>query len=220
MAVEKSKVISRFRIKFPKVNLSNDRLNEIADRLSKKPADDADDAAIDLVLDEANELLSFEDIAKSDDRLKNAEALAKKNNPTPPAPVPNPEPKPNPEPPKGDDMPAWAKAILDSNKKLEGELEAIKTGKIIETKKQTASELFAKSEVLNRIPEAIRQNWVNRIDVNSEIPFEEQIKSLEEEYSTLVQVSADSGRYAPPAGGGNPNPTIDEKLVEKLVDEL
>ena len=74
--------------------------------------------------------------------------------------------------------------------------------------------------VFNRIPEAIRQNWVNRIDVNSETSFEDQIKSLEEEYSTLVQVSADSGRYAPPAGGGNPNPSIDEKLVEKLVEEL
>ena len=219
MAVDKLKVIARLKALFPKANLSQKRLDALADKLASKPADDADDAAIDEVINDFNSILSIEDIAREDDRLRTLEAKQKENPPTPPAP-PTPTTPPNPEPPKGDDMPAWAKAILDSNKKLEGELEAIKTGKIIETKKQTASELFAKSEVLNRIPEAIRQNWVNRIDVNSETSFEDQIKSLEEEYSTLVQVSADSGRYAPPAGGGNPNPSIDEKLVEKLVDEL
>lgn len=219
MAVDKLKVIARLKALFPKANLSQKRLDALADKLASKPADDADDAAIDAVIKDFDSILSIEDIAREDDRLRTLEAKQKENPPTPPAP-PTPPTPPNPEPPKGDDMPAWAKAILDSNKKLEGELEAIKTGKIIETKKQTASELFAKSEVLNRIPEAIRQNWVNRIDVNSETPFEEQIQALEAEYSTLVQVSADSGRYAPPAGGGNPNPAIDEKLVEKLVDEL
>lgn len=220
MAVEKSKVIARLKALFPKANLSQKRLDALADKLASKPADDADDAAIDEVINDFNSILSIEDIAREDDRLRTLEAKYKEPNPpTPPAP---PIP-PNPEPPKGDDMPAWAKAILDSNKKLEGELEAIKTGKIIETKKQTASELFAKSEVLNRIPEGIRQNWINRLPVSPETSQEEMdlaVKALEEEYSTLVQVSADSGRYAPPAGGGNPNPSIDEKLVEKLVEEM
>lgn len=216
MAVEKSRLVSRFRIKFPKVNLSNERLNEIADRLSKKPADDADDAAIDLVLDEANELLSFEDIAKSDDRLKNAEALAKKN-----------AEKKDDKTDVGKkdeevvdvdkDAPAWAKAMLEQNKKLASDLEALKTGKIIETKKQTASELFAKSEVLNRIPEAIRQNWVNRIDVNSETPFEEQIQALETEYSTLVQVNADNNQYSGPAGNGSAEIKADDAVVDSVV---
>jgi hypothetical protein len=217
MAVEKSRLVSRFRIKFPKVNLSNERLNEIADRLSKKPADDADDAAIDLVLDEANELLSFEDIAKSDDRLKNAEALAKKNA----------EKKDDKtEVGKKDeevvdvdkDAPEWAKAMLEQNKKLASDLEALKTGKVIETKKQNASELFAKSEVLKRIPEGIRQNWVNRIDVNSETPFEEQIQALETEYSTLVQVNADNNQYSGPAGNGSADIKADDAVVDAVVN--
>lgn len=219
MAVEKSRVVSRFRIKFPKVNLSNERLNEIADRLSKKPADDADDAAIDLVLDEVNELLSFEDIAKSDDRLKNAETLAKKNA----------EKKDD----KADggkkdeevvevdkDAPAWAKAMLEQNKKLASDLEALKTGKIIETKKQTASELFAKSEVLKRIPEGIRQNWINRLPVSPETSQEEMdlaVKALEEEYSTLVQVNADNNQYSGPAGNGSVEIKADDAVVENVV---
>lgn len=219
MAVDKLKVIARLKALFPKANLSQKRLDALADKLAIKPADDADDAAIDAVIKDFDSILSIEDIAREDDRLRTLEAKQKENPPTPPAP-PTPPTPPNPEPPKGDDMPAWAKAILDSNKKLEGELEAIKTGKIIETKRQTASELFAKSEVLKRIPESVRPNWINRIDVNSETPMEDQLKELETEYTELVQVSADSGRYAPPAGGGNPNPAIDEKFVETLVNEM
>lgn len=219
MAVEKTRLVSRFRAKFPKVNLSNERLDEIAARLSKKPADDADDAAIDLVLDEANELLSFEDIAKADDRLKNAEALAKKN--AEKKDEKTDEGKKDEEVIEADkDTPAWAKAMLEQNKKLASDLEALKTGKIIETKKQTASELFAKSEILKKIPEAIRPNWVNRIDVNSETPFEEQIEALETEYSTLVQDTANSNQYPGAAGGGKPASTVDEKLVDDIVSSM
>ena len=215
MAVEKTRVVSRFRAKFPKVNLSNERLDEIAARLSKKPADDADDAAIDLVLDEANELLSFEDIAKADDRLKNAEALAKKN--AEKKDEKSEEGKKDEKVVEVDkDTPEWAKALIQQNQKFASDLEALKTGKIIETKKQTASELFAKSEILKKIPEAIRPNWINRIDVNSETSFEDQIQALETEYSTLVQETANSTNYPGPAGGGKPASTVDESLVKDI----
>ena len=212
MAVEKSKVIVRLKALFPKANLSQKRLDALADKLASKPADDADDAAIDLVINDFNSVLSIEEIAREDDRVRTLEQKANPNPPTPPAP-PTP-----PSPPKGEEVPTWAQAILDSNKKLEGELEAIKTGKIIETKKQTASELFAKSEVLKRIPEGIRQNWVNRIDVNSETTFEEQIQELETEYSTLVQVNADNNQYAPPAGGGSAEIKADANVVDAVVN--
>ena len=213
MAVQKSKVIARLKALFPKANLSQKRLDAIADKLATKPADDADDAAIDAVINDFNSILSYEEIAREDDRVRTLEQKA-----NPPAPAPTPSP--TPEPPKGDDIPSWAQAILDSNKKLEGELNAIKTGKEIETKKQTASELFAKSEVLKRIPEGIRQNWVNRIDVNSETPFDEQIQALETEYSTLVQVNADNNHYAPPAGGGSAEINADETVVNAVVSNI
>jgi len=214
MAVEKSKVISRLKALFPKANLSQKRLDALADKLATKPADDADEAAIDLVINDFNSVLSIEEIAREDDRVRTLESKA---NPNPPAP---PSPPAPPAPPKGDEVPSWAQAILDSNKKLEGELEAIKTGKMIETKRATASELFGKSEVLKRIPETIRKNWENRIDVNSETPFEEQIQALETEYSELVQVSADNNQYAPAAGGGSAEIKADNAVVEAIVGNI
>lgn len=214
MAVEKSKVISRLKALFPKANLSQKRLDALADKLATKPADDADEAAIDLVINDFNSVLSIEEIAREDDRVRTLESKA---NPNPPAP---PSPPAPPAPPKGDEVPSWAQAILDSNKKLEGELEAIKTGKMIETKRATASELFGKSEILKRIPENIRKNWENRIDVNSETPFEEQIQALETEYSELVQVNADNNQYAPPAGGGSAEIKADNAIVDAIVGNI
>ena len=211
MAVEKSKVISRLKALFPKANLSQKRLDALADKLATKPADDADEAAIDLVINDFNSVLSIEEIAREDDRVRTLESKANPNPPAPPSP---------PAPPKGDEVPSWAQAILDSNKKLEGELEAIKTGKMIETKRATASELFNKSEVLKRIPETIRKNWENRIDVNSETSFEDQIQALETEYSELVQVSADNNQYAPAAGGGKADIKADEAVVDAIVGNI
>lgn len=195
MAVEKIKVINRLKALFPKANLSQKRLDALADKLANKPADDADDVAIDAVINGFNDILSIEEIAKEDDRIRTLESKSKE------AVDPSKNDPPKTDPPKAD-VPEWAQAILDSNKKLEGELEAFKSGKVVETKKATASELFAKSDILKRIPESIRPNWVNRIDVNSETPFEDQIKGLETEYSELVQVNADSNVYGGPAGFG------------------
>ena len=216
MAVDKLKMIARLKALFPKANLSQKRLDALADKLALKPADDADDAAIDSVINDFNSVLSIEDIAREDDRVRTLESKA---NPNPPAPAPKPTDPPTPPTPPTD-VPAWAQAILDSNKKLEGELELIKTGKVIETKRATASELFGKSEVLKGIPETIRKNWENRIDVNSETPFEEQIQALETEYSELVQVNANSYQYAGPAGGGNPTIQADQSVIDKMLEGI
>lgn len=214
MAVEKSKVIARLKALFPKANLSQKRLDALADKLASKPADDADDAAIDVVINDFNSVLSIEEIAREDDRVRTLESKA--NPPAPPTPPNPPAPEPtNPNP--SDDV---NQKLLEAITKLTGEVEAIKTGKEIETKKQTASELFAKSEVLKRIPEGIRQNWVNRIDVNSETPFEEQIQALEAEYGALVQVNADNNHYSPAAGGGSPEIKADEAVVDAVVGNI
>lgn len=208
MAVEKSKVIARLKALFPKANLSQKRLDALADKLASKPADDADDAAIDLVINDFNSVLSIEEIAREDDRVRTLEQKANPNPPTPPAP------------PTGDDVPAYVKALLDKLDGVTSDLEALKTGKIIETKKQTASELFAKSEVLKRIPEGIRQNWVNRLPVSPETSQEEMdlaVKALEEEYSTLVQVNADNNQYSGPAGNGSAEIKADDAVVESIV---
>lgn len=219
MAVDKLKVIARLKALFPKANLSQKRLDALADKLAVKPADDADDAAIDVVINDFNSILSIDDIAREDDRVRTLEAKA--NPPAPaPAPAPTPSPAPTPTPGNPNTSDDVNQKLLEAITKLTGEVEAIKTGKVIETKKATASELFAKSEVLKRIPETVRKNWEDRIDVNSETSFEDQISALESEYSVLVQGTADNNQYAGAAGGGSTEIKAEQAVIDKMLETL
>lgn len=221
MAVKPEKIKERLRALFPKANLSQKRLDAYAAKLAPKPADEATDADVDVIINDYNEIIDFVAVAQEDDRVRTLEAAkAKADADKAKGAGKNKEEEEEEVIEVDNDAPAWAKALLKQNEKLTSDLEALKTGKVIETKKQNASELFAKSEVLKRIPEGIRQNWVNRIDVNSETPFEEQIQALETEYSTLVQETANSNSYPGPAGGGNPPSTVDEKLVDDIVSSM
>lgn len=218
MAVEKERVIGRLKALFPKANLTKERLNAIAERLAKKPEDGATDEAIDEVVNEFNEnsIVTIEDIAREDDRQRSIQAKLDK--------LTNPEAgkkdneedlgdkKPKPEP--LDDTPEWAKALIQK-------VDNIEKGKLTESKKQNASQLFSNSEVLKGLKPELKQRWIDRINVDSETSIEEQIEGLESEFKELVQVSADSGDYAgaPPRGAGNPT-KFSEADADKIIDEI
>jgi hypothetical protein len=215
MAVDKAKVILRLRALFPQANLSQKRLDALADKLAKKPADDADDVAIDTVINDFNEIMSIVELAREDDRTRTLEANQK------PKPNPTPDITPEPAPKPADDAPEWAKALIKQNEKLTTDLEAIKTGNVTQTKKQTASDLFGKSEILKGLKPELKERWLNRINVDSETSFDDQIKELESEYSELVQVNADNNYYAPPAGGGSPSDVkADQAVVDKMLQGI
>lgn len=219
MAVKPEKIKERLRALFPKANLSQKRLDAYAAKLAPKPADEATDADVDAIINDYNEIIDFVAVAQEDDRVRTLEAAKAKADADKAKGAGKKEDEEEEEVVEVDkDAPAWAKALLKQNEKLNSDLEALKTGKVIETKKKTASELFSKSEVLKNIPEGIRQNWINRIDVNSETPFDEQIQALETEYSTLVQVNADNNQYAPPAGGGSAEIKADATVVDAVVN--
>lgn len=223
MAVEKSKVVARIKALFPKANLSQKRLDELSDKLSKKPADDADDAAIDEVINDFNEILSIEDIAKGDDRTrtlesekKKAEELAAKNK-SGKKPDPKEEEEEEEEP---EGMTPFEKAMLKKFGDLKSDIDSIKTGTVLQNKKQTATQLFEKSEVLKGLKEELKPRWINRIDVESETSIEDQIKDLETEYSELVQINADNSDYAGPAGSGSSTTKPDDAIVNEIVENL
>jgi hypothetical protein len=224
MAVKPEQIKARLRILFPKANLSQKRIDAIAAKLCLKPADNADDTAIDEVLNGANDFMSFEDIAKDDDRVRTLEANQK--TPQTPAEIEAARVEAervknlnNPKP--ADDAPEWAKALLKQNEKLTMDLEAIKTGNVTQTKKQTASDLFGKSEILKGLKPELKERWLNRVNVDSETSFDDQIKELESEYNQLVQVNADTNYYAPPAGGGSPSDVkADQAVVDKMLQGI
>lgn len=217
MPVEAQKIKDRLKALFPKANLSAKRLDELSERLAKKPADDADQNAIDEVINAANDFIPFEDIAKEDDRVRTLETKAKaaEGKQDPPK---NDPPKQDDPPKTDDDTPAWAKKQAEMMEKLSKELEEIKTGKITETKLQQAKKLFDSSEILKSIKdEESKEFFFKQVDPNSETPFEEQIKALETRYSALVQQQADSTDYsgAPANGGASGKPS--EKELDDII---
>ncbi|EJL66304.1 hypothetical protein [Flavobacterium sp. CF136] len=220
MAVEKQKVIARLKVLFPKANLSQQRLDAIADKLAKKPADDADDTAIDAVINDFNDVLSIEEIAKGDDRTRTLEAEKKKSEELAAKKKPSKEEEEEEVIEIDKDIPAWAKAILESNKKLTADLESIKSGNITQSKKEIAQKTFESSEILKGLKPELKDRWVNRIDINSETPIEDQIKELESEYSDLVQVTADSNVYGGPAGGGRGVEKMSADSAKSIVEGI
>lgn len=223
MAVAPEKIKARLKALFPKANLSTKRLDVYAAKLAPKPADDADDAAIDVIINDYNEVIDFEAVAKEDDKTRTLEAAKAKLEADK---AKGGKGKSSDEEEEevievDNDAPVWAKALFKQNEKLSSEIESIKTGNVTQTKRATASELFGKSEILKGLKPELKERWLNRIDVNSETPFDEQIKELESEYSELVQVTADQNQYGGPAGGGNQaDLKADQAVVDKMLEGI
>jgi len=219
MAVEKSKVIARLKALFPKANLSQQRLDAIADKLAKKPADDADDTAIDAVINDFNDVLSIEDIAKGDDRTrtleadkKKAEELAAKKKPA--------TSEEGEEEVETEGMTAFEKQMLKKFGDLKSDIDSIKTGNVQKSKLDQAKSLLEKSEVFKKLDEETKGFMLKNVDLESETTFEDQITGLEGMFGKMVQTTADANQYAPGAGQGKPSNAVDEKLVGDIVENM
>lgn len=219
MAVKPEIIKARLKVLFPKANLSTKRLDVYAAKLAPKPADDADDEAIDAIINDYNEVIDFVAVAAEDDRIRTLEADKKKVEET----AKNKGGKKEEEEEEEEEtegMTPFEKRMLKNFGMLKSDIDSIKSGNVLETKKQTALQSFEKSEILKGLKPELKDRWITRIDVNSETPIEDQIKELESEYSELVQVNADSNMYGGPAGGGLNNQKPDESIVSEIVDNL
>ena len=202
MAVKPEKIKERLKALYPKANLSQKRIDEISAKLAKKSADDAEDGAIDSVITDANDLMDFEALAKEDDRIRTLEAKAKQ-------PEPNTDPKKEEEE-KGDDAPAWAKAMMQK-------MEAIEKGEVVKSKQSSISSAFEKSEVLKNLKPNLKEAWLKRIAVTDDLTDEqiaEHITSLENEYQEITQNVADNQDYS------GATPSFTERKGEATVDDI
>lgn len=217
MAVKPEKIKERLKALFPKANLSQKRIDEISAKLATKPADDADDAAVDAFINDANELMGFEAMAKEDDRVRTLEANQKPK-PEPPTP---PTPPTDPPTPPADDTPGWAKTIIETNQKLSKEIEDMKQGKITDAKRQTAQQAIEASEVFKGLKPEVQSKWAGRIDINSETSFEDQVKEFETEFTDIKQTLANTAGYAGSApSGGVADAKFSQEVADKIVDGI
>ena len=223
MAVSAEKIKARLKALFPKANLSTKRLDAYAAKLAPKPADDADDTAIDAIITDYNEVIDFEAVAKEDDKTRTLEADKKKAEEAAAKAKGKTGEDPDPNDPVIEvdaDAPAWAKALLKQNERLTSDLEAIKSGTVKQTKLQEAQALLEKSDVFKGLDDETKKFMLKNVELDSETPFEEQITGLETVFSKMVQGKADEGVYGGAAGAGNPSSTVNEKEIESIVSEL
>lgn len=97
-----------------------------------------------------------------------------------------------------DDTPAWAKALVESNDKLQKELDDMKKARKGEKTLDQAKVLLGKS----KLPENIQERWLSRISVDSQTSLEDQVKALETEWG---EINPGGSEQNPGAQGGQGN---------------
>lgn len=162
MAVSQDKIKERLKALFPKANLSKQRLDAIAAKLAPKPEDDATDDQVDEIINDYNDVMDFEQIARDDDRIRTLEAARKQK----------PATKSEEDPKIDDDTPAWAKA-------LQQEIASLKA----ERAKETIVQRFNSDPRVKDIPEFIRKGYIPQ----NEDDFEAKVIELSNEYKGFAE---------------------------------
>lgn len=112
---------------------------------------------------------------------------------------------------KNDDMPAWAKTLMEK-------VDNFEKSKTKTSKLEQAKAIIDKSTVLN---DAFKNKWLSRFDLEAETSFEDQLKNLETEFTELHTsiVGSSAGKGLPIGGQGNNGEASDE-LVNQIADSL
>ena len=224
MAVEKKTVVKRFRALFPKVNLSQARIDTFVAKLIKKLDDDADEAAIDLAINDLNDnsVLSFEELAKEDDKTRKLEADAKKKADKKGKTETDDDDTDDLEDEDPNDSPTdkLLKQMAKTLSTVKTDLDNLKSGKLNDEKKTTAAKAFEDSEVFKKAPQKVKDFMLKNIDVNSEVLIEDQVAELETTYTDLFQGKVDENEYPGAAGGGGKDVAVDAKKVDEVLDNM
>jgi hypothetical protein len=190
----KEKILAKLLIKY--AGLSKTFLGQLAEKLSASVT--AEDQ-IEGKLTELDSLpISVQDLAtefqkEGDRRVTEAQKAWAKANPTPPAPGKT-EGDPNPPPPVPDDTPAWAKALVESNKTL---LEKVGN---LEKEKQANSIIETLTTKLEGVPEKF---WKKRVLPEKTEDIDAFVTDAKADFESITQtkVEDDLSKIPKPAGG-------------------
>lgn len=167
------KVKAQLKTKFPGVNLSKERLDAIADKLSAKITEESE---IDGKLDELNDLYPFADIAKNDDRERTKKAV---------------QPKPPKTPDQDENEPDLKAMFAELKSKLETMEKEKQTNKLQETLLKKVSE--------KKIP----ASFVKGRTIESEDQLDSVLAEIETDFTAVKQELVNQGfsQSTTPIGG-------------------
>lgn len=179
----KQKILDALKTRYEGV--SDTILDRVADKLAKTVTDD--DAIATAVDGAFNDILEAYGDRRATDASKTAVAnYERKHGLKDGQKVSGGEPAPiEPNQPKQDDMPAWAQALVDSNKKLAERLAAIDGERTATTRRGKLDEL------LKDLPEQLRKPY-QRIDLTSmtDEAFDNLMGELPNEIGELQKTAA------------------------------
>lgn len=230
-----SQEIFRARLKakapdFKAQNLTNKRLDEYSARLHRQNPDVKDEVEHDKLIDVLNELVSFEDIAKADDRVQTLEARLK-NKPAPIQPAPtntggDTEEQEDDEPEEGDTtkpakprrerVPQWAKELRE-------EVRSLKVEKVQNTIRDKIRERLKDEDGKVKVPEKF---WTKRPLPEREEDIETFITEAESDWADLYKEinplvkEGETGRVHKPNRSTSTSERVDEKTLDSIVDKF
>lgn len=125
----------------------------------------------------ADVLTNYGDFRAGDATFKSVQNYEKKHNLKDGKPIENPNPNPKPEEKKDDDVPAWAQALIDSNKNLSTELSTLKQEKLQATRQE---QVLAKAKEYG-IPESQAKRYSIPDDADLDTYFKDVKQELTNE---------------------------------------
>lgn len=232
MAIKVKKAKERMAVLYPSLNLSNPKLNAIVVKISKQIADDADDDQIDETIKNFNEVFGFETVVKESKELSKLQKAAKSKGKETKTNDDDDDDDPDEETAEekaakaaaeaakkdGEKVPAWAQALIESNKKLSNQVEDFKSGQVLDTKTTNARKLFEENEVIKKLSKKQQDLYFKTLDIDDEdTPIEDQITDLVETIGDFTQEKKDDEDLAGPA----PTVTVDaKKPTEAEIDAI
>lgn len=186
-------------------------ISSIAERLHKKFPDLTEEADHDKEVDLLDELISFADIAKEDDRVRTLEARIKEPKPADPKPA-----DPKPADPKPSDPPEdWKKQMDKQIKELSDKLAQSE-------KKELQSRLYQK--FLDKLKEEkIPLSFAKGRTVESEDQIETMLTEVKADWTEVSQEFSNNGLLrmsGTPAGGTANNGKATKEEIGSLVDKI
>ncbi len=212
----KDKIILSLKTKYPK--LSDARISGYAEKLAAKITDEKD---IDSKIDDLNDVVDFASIIKSDEKIAKIEAEKKAAKKQPESA----KEESKEEDPAIDDenaelakkeprVPAWAKALIESNKQLSADLTAIKSKESQQTIQQ---------KLADRLKDIPAKFWAKRAAPATDEDIEGFVTDVTADYTDFSKDMSDKGFSAmsrPIGGTGADDKKATDKEVDAILDKI